>query len=293
MLPVVVPLAVGSSPTKVNRNGDVLRVTNVPLGIPFTQPDSGASKALSNLSLVSIFVGFDRTPTRDAYDAIVPPYTENVIAIPASVNQVYLTVPNGFGAPANSGQLFLSPYTVLIEWLPCGGAAPGLHDVRLPVPVAQGASGKFAHGLDSGGGIWQPEAQTPVVDFAAGSNNQRTFRPKIAPSITDIVHVAATGVATLFDFTGPNAWMVSGLTGWRVVHRIYVSVSAATMVVIGSHGLTVGAPGAEEVWRGLVPAGVATPIEFGEGLDVNMGTAGTWRCQTAVSVALDATVVGG
>jgi hypothetical protein len=280
---------------RVGVAGALIRVLNAPVMDPSLLTDSSGSAGVGALALATVLIGFDRVPTVGSFDAVSMPYTDHILEIPSTVTTVYLAFPTA----TYLGNGTTDAAQVYVEWPSCDSVAPGLRDVRLPLTNITKLGGGMVHGVDRMGGFWQPQAATPVYDQGTAVNGFNTFtqlRPHLAPSLFDVVHVAATGVATRFDLVGANPLLTfAGSPPWRwaVVKRIWLSVSAATLVVIGTQGLTVGSPGAEEVWRGLVPAGQALPIEFDEGLSIYHGTPGNWRCYTAASVVLDATILGG
>lgn len=286
-------LAKGAPSSAILRTGESLYIVNAPA----FDYDSMAVNGNGVLAGVTILVGFDHVPSIGVYDALVPPFAEAIVSVPETVQRVYLLWPSDIGAQSTA---IPNPAAVRVNygWLACH-APPGIR----PLPygrVVQAANQRLLLTPDAVGGIWPPGEPERVLDQArgTGSGSQHT-RPRLAPSILGTLHVV-TVINTLFDFVDPFYGFPTagqpGVTRALVVHRIWVSVSAATLLVIGQNNLTVGAPGNAELWRGLIPAGQALPIDFGpEGIELNViaGVAGAWRAYTAAAVTVDATIMGG
>lgn len=277
---------------RLGRAGPALRLHNSPLLHYWLNPGifGGANAQSPTFHAATVLIGYDRIPTQAAYDAILPPDCELALNVPATVSTVIL-----LWESATASTVTLAPAATPIileaEWLGCE-VQGGLRSVRIPVPLDQGAS-KYIHGRDFWGGLWPIASDGGLLDQGLNFGWAPHTRPPIVPSITDTIH-AVTVANTIFTLQGPLLLLAASNTAFKVVHRIYVSVSAACLLVIGTTGLTVGSPGVEEVYRGLLQAGVPFPIEFGEGMEVSaMGAAGPWKAYTSVAVTLDATVIGG
>jgi hypothetical protein len=84
------------------------------------------------------------------------------------------------------------------------------------------------------------------------------------------------------------------VAGWQVLKQLLISVSAPTLVVIGTNGLTVGAPGVQEVIRVRFAAATPQPflVDLHEGLLLYFnGQSGVWRYYTSAAVTLDLTAI--
>lgn len=154
---------------------------------------------------------------------------------------------------------------------------------------------------DANDQLWPPSDRPVVVDQARWWGGWLHTRPIVVPSIADTLTIA-TAANTLFDFVGPQAVLVVDdppsydLERGRFVHEITVSVSAATLVVIGGAGLTIGSPGAQEVIRWRAAAAGSQRFSFPGGMRVgapNDTNGAKWRAYTSAPVTLDATIIGG
>src|SRR5439155_6259696 len=120
------------------------------------------------------------------------------------------------------------------------------------------------------------QANSPIT------GTQQRFRPLLAPSLIDPVHVAATGVNALFDFVGPNAALNNnGGTSLdrssKVLLGVVVTLSVASLFVLGARGMVVAAGGdASEALRVPLQAGVPFPFYFSDGYEINRGNVGNW-----------------
>jgi hypothetical protein len=286
-------------PIRLAREGPTLVILNAStLTDPSHTRDTGAGVAGSFANATDVLVGFDRSPALGGYDGIAPAYAATTLEIPAGVREVLLEIPG----PGNVGSLnsslnhaqLTAQADLLVDWSSCPTPSS---IVPLAGLLPNSTSGnKLGHFLDLFGGLYPPKLETPVLDQAIRTLKPTWLRPHLATSGLDPIHVV-TVANTLFSMLGPSNFLRGSATGSKVVKRIYVSVSVATLVVIGTAALTVGSPGAGEVFRGLIPAGIATLIDFGEsGLEVDIdGTTGTngWQAYTAGAVTFDASVLGG
>jgi hypothetical protein len=275
--------------TKLARAGRTLVIFNVSsLVIPNLTRDSGAPvTAATMLELNDILIGFDRTPHTGDAEGIAPAEAITTIPVPEGVTNVHLAYNSGEGlehAGSTAGVARL-----MYEWQNCEAPASIVPTAGL-LPL--GGSTGIRHFTTGQQLIVPPRVGTPIMDPGFATNKPTWLRPMIPPNIVDTVR-AVTVINTLFSMLGPNAWL-AGWTGSKLVHRIYVSVSADTLVVIGSDALTVGAPGAGERFRGVIRAAAQPfPIDFGEGMEVDTDGGTGWKAYTAVAVTFDATIFGG
>jgi hypothetical protein len=245
-------------------------------------------------------IGFDRRPEPKSggYDLIVPPNSQAVFPLPDGTRVVWVAyVPSGvLGASAVARlQAF---------FLPCV-SSPAMTPMpsRDRSPLGVGAAHGPVRMIDFDGNLWPRDPQTPVLFQALRSGGVHAYlRPRIAPSQVDVLHVAATGVNTVFDFSGPQGLLNSQPPDpttqipppVQVVHRIYVSVSAACLFVLGAPGLGVQDGDPLELGRLNFPAAGIQVLDYGEGLEVNFPfSAGAWQAYTSADVTLDATMIGG
>lgn len=274
-------------------SGSILIINNPSL----EYPEGANPKALP---LGSYILGaFDAQPFAEAAraDLTIPPWTEAEVPIPAGVTTLYLVAPSDPAA---------------FPWVPAGpNAGPGdafAYYALLAVPAAPGLR-RSPHGWPLGvGGVVGvdafynsivPEPSTPVYDQqfeGAGNNNQ--WRPILAASLVDTFH-QVTVAGTLYALMGNQiVWDYVGTAppGWRVIHRLYISASAATLVVWGGAGLTVGSPGAQEYGRVAMPAAGIQMVDYGPA-GILLGslneTTGIGKIYASAAVTLDVTVVGG
>jgi hypothetical protein len=292
-----VSVPTNGAPVRVPRAGRTLVVVNASTLVqPWLRADFPATFSADIFTETDILIGFDRTPDVNSLDGIAPAHATTTIEVPDHVTDVVFaepsTGPRGLRGLVH-GQMGAGT-NLLIAWSAC--AAPSSIvplGPRMPDPDPNFTT--LNHFMDQAGMTWPMVPSLPVYDAAVGNSKPAWIRPHVPISQVDVVH-AVTVANTIFSMLGPNSWLVAPVRGSRLVHRIYVSVSVASLVVIGSNGLTVGAPGVEEVWRGLIPAGQAFPIELGpEGTETTRGTntANGWRAYTAAAVTFDATVFGG
>lgn len=295
MIPIT--LAAPGSEQTIGRQGPTLHVINH----PFLDYQAALLSAVG-IGAIYVLVGFDRTPTAGAHDAAVPPLSEALIAVPASVQVVHLaygSVPGGdfaanvvYGAPGSEGA-----HLIWAEWLSC--VVPTMIrpiDYRLPVQLSGTRLKNFR---DSVGRYWPAGVTNGVLDQAAlGTSQGPLTRPHISPSAVDTgqVTTAALTLVTLGtfmqqDFLNPT----NNPTFTRVVHRIYVHVTNACTFVIGPTGLTVPGPSPNETGR-LVFDGAGTLIlDYGpEGLPIDvLAGAGPWKLFTSAITTVVLTVIGG
>ena len=280
-------------PQRLTRSGAMLHVVNDPLLTLARHNEAPAAYGLRVGGAV-LLVGFDRSPTIDSYDAIVPPFMEASFYVPPTTRAVNVLFPSDANVFASTGA-----QSVLVEWLPSPGD-PFIRQIQHGVLVGDGP-GVMGMVTDALGNVWQPLPQTPILDQQQGAAPLGPhLRPKIAPSAVDPVHVV-TAANTLFNMLGPNNWLktnsaeASGLdTRFRVCHRIIVSVSAACLFVVGAGNLAVSNGSIAELGRLSFAAAGTQVIEFGEGISVRQQlTAENWKAYTSAIVTLDATVIGG
>lgn len=285
-----IDLVQGAQSTRVSREGPSLHVVNAP-------PPSDVSDTARPTAVGHILLGFDHDPTVSNFDAHVAPYTDTVIEVPGSVVDVFFAFPAAtqpFAAKeASAGSS--TPIRIAVEWVGCP-VEPGLRPFRPVLPIRK-VNQTFGLANDRLGDVLPPGLGSPVYDQVVfGSSIGRHFRPRIAPSVADTIHVV-TAAATLFNFTGGAAFLFPPGNGRvLVLHRIYVSVSVACLFVVGGQGLTVGSPGNEELGRLAFPAAGIQVIDFGpDGIELNdmSFTAGAFRAYTSVIATVDATVIGG
>jgi hypothetical protein len=282
------------SPLPIPRAGRTLTIINASTLItPWLSRDV-IPIAPDSFTEIDLLVGFDRTPDLANLDGIAPASAVTTLDVPTRVGNVILNQPSR--GPAGNRSLSHSSsqsgVTILVGWADCESPSS---IVPLGARMPNSSGSLPSHYLDAQAMTWPMSPTMPIYDLNFQGGRPNWMRPMIAPSAVDVIH-AVTAINTIFSMLGPRNWLSARTDGSsRLVHRIYVSVSAATLVVIGSNGLTVGSPGAEEIWRGLVPAGQVVPIEFGEGMEVDRGTNATagWRAYTAAAVTLEASVVGG
>lgn len=241
----------------------------------------------SSLPAGYVLVGFDRLPTTARYDAVVPPFSEVRIAIPPGTQIATLVWPSDYLANP-----FLVPggaiLPLLVDWT-CQGAGTQQLDLLPSPPTSQ-----YSGWNDRRNAEWSPSKWTGVLDQGVntGAVYQAHLRPAVAPS--QAITVTGLLVAnTLTDLAGVQG-SIGGLAG-TVLKRLIISASAAGLIVIGTNGLTVGAPGAQEVVRvNAAAAGVLPPIDFGEGLELNFsGVAGVWRYYASTAITVDITAILG
>lgn len=275
---------------RLTPGGAMLHVVNDPL---LTLPRLNESLALylGRLAGATLIAGFDRTPTSDSYDAVVPPFMEACFAVPDTVSALYVLFVVDSFVETNPGAL-----PVLVEWIACAGS-PFLRQIQ------HGHTNNNPNEImptDQHGGFWQPIPQTVVLDQQmAGSTSPAHLRPKIAPSVVDTIH-KVTAANTLFPFTGGQGVLSLGVqvhpadTKWNVCHRIIVSVSAACLFVVGGPGLSVGSTDYTELGRITFAAAGTQVLEYGEGIEIRQSAfAGAWQAYTSAIVTLDATVIAG
>jgi hypothetical protein len=278
-------------PAPIARAGATLAVINHPFRDWAQISNIGIQAAVS----AYILVGFDRTPSSNSYDASVPPFQVATIPVPDSVRIVTLLWTTDFQA---SPIVFGAGMTVgiAIDWIDCefpAGLAPADAFLPLIAPFASGGN-RFGTWIDHVQGAWAPGRLTPLLDQALTGIGNPKLRPLVAPSQS----VTKTGVLvanTLTALTGVVAVGTGPGQGSPLLRRLIISVSGAGLVVVGGNGLTVGAPGAQEVVRmNAAAAGVLPPVDFGEGLDLCYnGNAGTWSYYAGTAITVDITAILG
>jgi hypothetical protein len=280
---------------RFSRAGEMLHVLNDPM-LLFSRVGELTSDYVLRLSGSAVLVGFDRVPTIDSYEMAVPPFMEACFAVPASVSNVYLAVTGALDGSKTFFNFGTAAQTHLIEWLECG-TSPFFRQVVHPV------LGKSTSALlganDNGNKVWPAMPQTPLLDQQIFGVGVPFLRPKIAPSVADTVH-QVTAANTLFNFTGVNNVLNNAARAnqqdihFNVVQRIYVSVSAPCLFVLGGPDLTVGTLGVDEIVRWAFAAAGGQVFDFGEGMNTQaLSTGGAWRAYTSAIVTLDATVIAG
>ena len=291
------------APRRVAKAGPILHVVNQPT---LAQARSGETLAgyTARVWGGAVLVGFDQVPTVDNFDLVVPPFADAVAVVPEIVQDcvfVYLssTVIGNGPAPNNA-------IDVLVDWPADGlpGIRPVAQALPTPVPGDGGPSPHMILGTDYNGGVWAPAPAAVILDqqlgvvVGGGGPINPHLRPKIAPSLGSTFRVASA-INTLFainDQRGMLHAQGAALNSYfQVVHRLIVSVSAATLFVVGNPDLAVNAAGnSNEIARVAFPGAGTQVIEFGEGIEVYQTTGGgTWMAWTSAAVTVDITVIWG
>ncbi len=275
--------------------GRSLRVVNHPAA-QYTAPGPASGILKGQI----ILVGFGITPGPSNYDALIPPFSEAVINVPENTPNVHLLVLSHVTTPgstwATTPVRTSDQLPVGVEWLPIAvkGSLRPLN-ISGPLPVEQ--AGELVIPTDGWGSFFPPVPPEHVYDQALGTPVAPHMRPRLGPSMTGVLH-QATAANTVFAFTEAHDGypLASNIAKVIVVKRIWLSVNAATLVVIGLQGLTVGSPGVGEIWRGSFPAAGIQVIDFDEGVEFNVnqgngGNVGAWQAYTSAAVTLDATIL--
>jgi hypothetical protein len=211
--------------------------------------------AANGFIAASVLIGFDHSPTIQNFDAIIPPYSEATIAIPPGTTTLFFLYPNDTASKVTFGSSSTT-LPILYDVLDCP-VTPSIQAITPPLPVLGSSAFPLRFWQDLNARIFPPQLPPPILDqeLRGGSFGNGFLRPPIAPSGTDIVR-AVTAANTIFNFNGANFLTTYSVATpfTSVIKRIYVSVSADCLLVIGTNGLTVGAPGANEVWRGKLKA---------------------------------------
>jgi hypothetical protein len=282
--------AVGAArQTTLTREGGMLHVVNDPL-LVLQRVGESAATYRDRLTGGPVLVGFDRTPTIDSFDAVVPAFHEACFAVPSSVGRVILS----FAYLSFTGSGATTTLQLLVEWLDC--VEPFMRPIQSPLL----ANGTRIYASDANFNMWPQIPATPVLDQQLALSMFAPFlRPHIAPSSVDTIH-QVTAANTLFSFLGARNLLTNGAhadnrdPAFNVVHRIIVSVSVACLFVIGGPDLTVGSPGVDELGRLAFSAAGIQTLEYGEGLLTQaISAGGPWKAYTSVIATLDATVIGG
>lgn len=260
--------------------------TLVILNDPWLDWTAAGSPTQSKNTQSYLLVGFNTVPLEPMQaDVVIPPFHRAVIRVPPGIPAVYIVVPTDpasvdFGSASNPFCFF--------EWSAVPAEASRLEPMPTWWPLAQvGSAGIQLSPADARGNLW-PAYPWPVYDQSTWpATSLRHMRPHLAPSNTQTMH-QATVANTIYTFAGLNG---NGAGSWVVLKRMYVSVSAAALFVLGLNGLGVGSPGAQEVARLAFPAAGIQVLEFDEGINLslnNLNLAWQWYASAAVTVDLTA-----
>lgn len=276
------------SPQRISRGGAMLHVINHP-GMDYNLYGTGGLQ-VGQMPVGFLLVGFDRVPSRQAYDAVVPPLTEALIRVPDDVKTVNLLWPLDASATTFYRSSPVKTMAVIYDWTECE-TAPFTRDVGL-LPVAQATSSYIGY-PDNQDDIWMPSRWTTILDQALYTASYRPhLRPALAPSrvVTKTGLLAANTLTTIPNVVASNTWPGS------VLKRLIISASGAGLVVVGTFDLVVASVSSAEVARLNFVTATPQPvvIDFGEGLQLGWdGSIGAWKYYASTAITVDITAILG
>lgn len=281
-------LAQGAATPGIAVGGPTLRIVAHPsvAVVPHAMAGGPASSA------ATLLVAFDRRPSLTDYDAVVPYYSDVLVSVPEGSSKVYVLFPAGiepvYPPAGNALQVFFG-----YEWLPVA-FPPRIN--ALPEFQAPGSNG-LTVGQDATTNAWPPGALTPVLLEGLGATGGGMMRPPLGPAQITTYHAALaistlTPVADVKGLLGIGPYWSPGPGSFPVIVGVILSLSGAATYVLGTAGLTIGAPGIEEQLR-VATTGALPPTYFPLGAPIALpsATAGAMQHYASAAVTVDATVI--
>jgi hypothetical protein len=290
-LPLGSPVAVG-----LPAGSKWLRIINEPLIFELSQGTQQQTLLNDSPPAIAVVGGWNGPPSCQVFDLVVPAFRSVVVPVPENSTGLYLLADP---TAIQVGRTLLASYsgatvTVLLDT--SDSSLPAWPDYGLQTSVYRAPMWSY----DVSGLLLAPRETPFLLDQMYDNPNYTgTWRPSVAPSGSQTGHQAAAA-DTIYD-TNVGTFPLDVDAGHMLalVKRVYISVSAATTIVLGGPGLTVGSPGVNEIARIAFPAAGIQLVDFGpEGVSIDAFykkgiLSGDWMWYSTAAATVDLTLILG